>query len=201
LPSTPSSVRSERPRRWVVPLAAVLVVALIAAITAFAVSSGTDNEAAGNGRCPSQLPTDVAPVTVGEQVPDFSLPGLNGGCVHLSDFHGQPLVVNFWASWCHPCRVEFPLLADARDRYADRGVEVIGIDFRDIASDARAFAEEKRATWPLVIDEHNIVAKAFRVPPIPQTFFVARDGTLVSHVYGLTSARDLNAQIKRALKH
>jgi cytochrome c biogenesis protein CcmG/thiol:disulfide interchange protein DsbE len=178
----------------------LLVVALIAGITAFAVITGDDNGATGSKRCPSQIPADVEPVAVGDAIPNFSLPELDGDCVHLAGYRGHSLVMNFWASWCHPCRVEFPLLHEARDRFTDRGLEVIGVVHNDIASDARGFAEETGADWPLLFDEDNVVSKMFGVSQIPQTFFIARDGTLVSHVYGLTSARDLNAEIERLLK-
>ena len=137
---------------------------------------------------------------VGRDVPDFTLPALNGECFELSSYRGRPLVVNFWASWCHPCRTEFPLLEQAREHYEDDGLEVIGITYHDIASDARRFADEQDASWPLAVDDHDVVADAFGVRTIPETFFVAADGTVVSHVFGLTSARDLDAEIARLLK-
>ncbi len=182
------------------PVAALLVVALIAGITVVAVVVGDDQSKDSAGRCQRRISPDIDRVAVGETVPNFSLPDLDGQCVRLSRFRGQPLIVNFWASWCHPCRVEFPLLEAARSRYADDGVEVLGIIHDDIESDARGFAEEQGAEWPLLFDEDDTVSNLFGVTQIPQTFFISPDGTLVSHVYGLTSPRDLNAEIKRLLK-
>lgn len=176
------------------------MVALIAGITAWAVTTGDDGQSARDvSDCSTQVSPDVERVAIGNEVPEFSLPDLDGHCVRLAEYRGQPLVVNFWASWCHPCRTEFPLFEDARERYADRGLEVLGIVHDDIASDARGFAEARGTDWPLLLDDDDTVSKMFGVTSIPQTFFIARDGTLVSHVYGLTSGRDLNAEIERSL--
>jgi cytochrome c biogenesis protein CcmG/thiol:disulfide interchange protein DsbE len=150
--------------------------------------------------CAARVEPADATVAIGRDVPDFRLPNLDGGCFELARYRGRPLVVNFWASWCHPCRVEFPLLADARTKFASDDLEVIGVDYRDIVSDASAFAGAKGADWPLLNDEDGVVAKLFGVSQIPQTFFIARDGTIVSHVYGLTSVRDLNSEIERTLE-
>jgi peroxiredoxin len=178
----------------------LLVVTFIAGITALAVVSSSNDESR-SGRCPTHLPPDGEPLAIGDRMPNFTLPDLDGNCVSTAQFRGQPLIVNFWASYCRPCRIEFPLFEEARERYANNDLEVLGIDYQDIASDGKAFAEEKGADWPLFFDGDGDVAKLFDVgPSIPQTYFIARDGTVVSHVFGLTSPRDLNAEIARIVK-
>jgi len=119
--------------------------------------------------------------------------------VQLSDFRGRPLVINFWASWCNPCRDEFPLLAEARDRHEDDGLEILGITHDDIVSDSRRFADEQDAAWPLLVDEGNTVADVFRIGQIPQSFFIDADGRVRGHLFGFTTARELEAQVRRAL--
>lgn len=137
---------------------------------------------------------------VGQPAPDFQLPRLDGrGTIRLSELRGRPVVVNFWASWCNPCRQEFPLLRAARAKHRRAGLEVIGISYRDIPSDARAFARSENATWPLARDPGGAVAAGYGVRAIPQTFFVGRDGIVAARVFGLTSARDLDDTLAEIL--
>jgi len=137
---------------------------------------------------------------VGQPAPDFQLPRLDGrGTIRLSELRGRPVVVNFWASWCNPCRQEFPLLRAARAKHRRAGLEVIGISYRDIPSDARAFARSENATWPLARDPGGAVAAGYGVRAIPQTFFIRRDGIVAARVFGLTSARDLEDTLAEIL--
>jgi cytochrome c biogenesis protein CcmG, thiol:disulfide interchange protein DsbE len=135
----------------------------------------------------------------GEPAPDFTLATLNGETVRLSDLRGRPVVVNFWASWCNPCREEFPLLADALDEHGDRDLAVVGVTYRDIESDSRAFVEEFGATWPQAVDEDAEVARAYGVRAIPQTFFVARDGRIADRIFGFSSERALEEPLAKIL--
>jgi cytochrome c biogenesis protein CcmG/thiol:disulfide interchange protein DsbE len=175
------------------------VVVLVAAIT-FWISRDDSPRRAMDG-CAARVEPADATVAIGRDVPDFRLPNLDGGCFELARYRGRPLVVNFWASWCHPCRTEFPLLEDARERYDDEQLEVIGITYHDIASDSRRFADERDTAWPLAVDDDDVVADAFGVRTVPETFFIAADGTVVSHVFGFTTVRDLDDEIQRLLKH
>ena len=180
----------------------MVVVALVAAVTVAVVASGDDDGRGGpSGARGRPVPASVAtgPVEVGAPAPDFTLPGLSGGRVSLADHRGYPVVVNAWASWCNPCRREFPLLRSALRRYRRQGLVVIGVSFRDIPFDARAFARSQRADWPLARDPGGVFAAAYGVNRVPQTFFVDADGVLVSHVFGITSAADLDAEIAAIL--
>ncbi|TMK65059.1 MAG: redoxin domain-containing protein [Actinobacteria bacterium] len=192
MPSTPSSrpdgARVRRSR--LAALAAGLVV-LVGGVTAWAVTtSGADQ---------GETRRDVlaGPVTAGTPVPDFTLESLNGKQVTLSDFQGRPVMVNFWASWCHLCREELRVLAELRREH--RRLVVIGVTYRDIASDSRAFAKQARAKWPLVVDKNNKVAGAYGVRAIPQTFFIDADGVVRDRTFGLSSP-DLKRGLHKILK-
>lgn len=158
--------------------------------------AGSDGPARGKGRA-----TFVADGTaeVGGTVPDFTLPGLDGGTVALSDYAGTPVMVNFWASWCHPCREEFPLFEAAREKYAKEGLAIVGVSYQDIASDARAFVADQGAGWDFARDPGGRLAAAFGVRALPQTFFVDADGKIVDRQFGITSAEDLDKEIRTIL--
>ena len=188
-------------------MAVVLVLAVVTVAVVVA-SGGSDTpKAAAPVRATSDgEPTFVSPdgsAEVGAPAPDFALPALDSkggtGTVKLSDYRGRPVMLNFWASWCNPCRKEFPLLKAARAKHAKDGLEVIGVSYRDIASDGRDFAASRGATWPFARDPDGALAARYGVRAIPQTFFIARDGTIASRVFGITSAKDLEAQIRGIL--
>jgi len=149
-------------------------------------ATGTSPGSSAPGSCaPAVSP---GPATVGGVAPEFRLRGLEGGCVDLAALRGHPIVINFWASWCFPCREEMPLLRGAYAKHHTEGLEIVGIPYRDILSDSRAFAHKFGASWLLARDPDSAAANAYGVRPIPQSIFVRRDGTIASHIRGMTSA-------------
>ncbi len=126
---------------------------------------------------------------VNTKAPLFTTRDLNGNKVALKDFRGNLVVLNFWASWCIPCRKEFPLLAEA-DKL-DR-VAVLGVVFNDTESNAKKFMAENGGTWPGLKDDGSI-AKAYRVGPgIPATIVIGSGGlVLVRHIGELRSLADI----------
>jgi len=126
---------------------------------------------------------------VGDVAPTFSTFDLAGKAVRLADFRGQTVVLNFWASWCVPCRKEFPLLAqvDARPKVA-----VLGVVYKDTDANARAFMASHNGTWPGLKDDGRI-AKAYRVGPgIPATIVISPTGRVtLRHLGELRSITDL----------
>ena len=136
----------------------------------------------------------------GDTAPDFALRALSGDdTVRLSDYGGRPVVVNFWASYCRPCRKEFPLLADARSKHRDDGLQIVGVSVRDIPSDGRQFVKEQEAKWVFARDERATVAKEYGVRGLPQTFFIDADGTIRDRVFGELSAKDLDQSLRKIL--
>jgi cytochrome c biogenesis protein CcmG, thiol:disulfide interchange protein DsbE len=116
--------------------------------------------------------------------PDIALRDLDGQEVRLADYRGRPVIVNFWASWCLPCRAEFPLLRAARERYAEQGLEILGVVFDDDAEAAQRYMARAGATWPGLIDPGGAVAAAYKVTVPPLSFFVDPSGVVRSIAYG-----------------
>ena len=133
---------------------------------------------------------------VGDRAPDFALADLDGRPVRLADYAGRPVLLNFWASWCLPdCAEEFPLLASALEANEDIGLAAIGIVYRDRSEAARGFGQRFGATWPLVMDPGERVARAYGVFGPPETWLIASDGVLVSRHIGLFTAEELAAEL------
>jgi cytochrome c biogenesis protein CcmG/thiol:disulfide interchange protein DsbE len=158
-----------------------VVVLAIGVITWVAVAGGDNSD---NSSASTVQRTDVrnGGPQVGDRAPDFSATTLDGGRVSLSDYAGRPVVLNFWASWCNPCREEFPLFRQALGRHPDKYV-MLGVDNRDIASDAKDFTRNERADWPVAFDSSNAIYKAYGAVGLPQTFFIRPDGTIAARYY------------------
>jgi len=136
-----------------------------------------------------------------EPAPNFTLPRLHGnGELSLASLKGKAVVLNFWASWCGPCRDEVPVLERAWDRYRKHGVVVLGIDQQDVTGDARAFAKKYGVTYPLVRDGPGKVVATYGLTGVPETFFVGRSGKLVEHVAGQVNAEQVAQGIEAAMR-
>lgn len=131
----------------------------------------------------------------GKLAPDFLLPALQGDTVRLSDFRGRWVVLNFWASWCGPCRSETPELQLLFERDADR-VVVLGVSLQETADAARRFVHEFAVTYPIALDRDGSVAQGFGVSALPVTFLIDPDGRIVDTVRGQVSADRLAAWAK-----
>jgi cytochrome c biogenesis protein CcmG, thiol:disulfide interchange protein DsbE len=201
LPSTPSSAPPERPasrRSWLVILVGVIVVAGVAGVVAALTAS--DDESTGS--TPTSQVSVEGVAEVGDRAPDFELPALDGtGTVRLSDFRGRPVILNFWASWCDPCRDEFPVLKQALREHAGDDLAVVGVTYKDIPSDSRAFVRKMKAGWPIGEDERGTVgAEEYGVRALPQTFFIDADGKIVDRYFaGLTSEAELESALDKLL--
>jgi cytochrome c biogenesis protein CcmG/thiol:disulfide interchange protein DsbE len=189
----------------------VAVVLVVAAITAFAVSSSGDDSgsskpaATGTSGSTVKVRTFVdtaATAELGKPAPDFTLRTLDGDSVSLSSLKGRPVIVNFWASWCNPCRHEFPQLRKTIQKYKLDRLAVVGISFQDIDDDARAFAKKEHATWPLAVDIGNgVAAKTYGVRSVPTTFFITPDGVIADQVFGqLPTGRDFQTSLTKILQ-
>lgn len=132
---------------------------------------------------------------VGEPAPAFALADLDGNPLSLGDLRGRPVIINFWASDCIPCIEEFPLLTAAAAAHEGDQLAVVGIVVRDSSEAAREFLARMGATWPSAIDPGDAVASQYGIIGPPDSFFINRDGIVVSRHIGPLSAVDLESRL------
>lgn len=166
-------------------LVAGIAAAFIVAITAVSITAG-GTPSAGTRSAGKSAQAPVAP--------DFTVAVLGNAAkkISLSQYEGKPVVVNFWASWCDPCKKETPLLAQwYKDQHGT--VNLIGMDENDTAASALKFARAKGVTYPIGYDPQIKVADAYNVEGagIPQTFFLNAQHRIVDHIYGAVTTADL----------
>ena len=110
--------------------------------------------------------------------PDFTLKSATGENIKLSELRGQVVMINFWASWCGPCRQEMPLLDALHDRYAPMGFTLLGVNVEKDSSKARQLLEDVPVNFPILFDQKNQVSKDYDVVAMPSTVLVDRDGNI-----------------------
>jgi peroxiredoxin len=146
---------------------------------------------------PAGEPSNGIPVATdvnGQRLPDVEARSLDGRAVALRSLTGEPLVVNFWASTCLPCRKEMPDLEALHDAVGDR-VRIVGVNPQDSTDTAKEFADKVGATYELLRDPDGQVTTAFGVAGLPTTFFVSADGRILETRAGALSADELRATI------
>ncbi len=130
-----------------------------------------------------------AELTPGARAPDIELPLLEGtGVLSSDDLEGRPVVLNFWASWCIPCKEEAPLLERAWREYRDDGVVFVGVNIKDSVTDATEFIERFDITYPIVRDEREELVSKLGVYGIPETFFIDHRWRFLASVAGTEQA-------------
>jgi cytochrome c biogenesis protein CcmG/thiol:disulfide interchange protein DsbE len=142
-----------------------------------------------------------AEAKINRPAPGFTLQRIDKpGKLSLASLRGHPVILNFWASWCAPCRDEAATLEATWKRYRNRGLIVLGIDYQDLAGDARAFARKHGMTYPLIrYTEH--VAAIYGLTGVPETFFVDRKGKLVGdHIAGGVNYPDERPKFDQSLR-
>ncbi len=140
-------------------------------------------------------PLDIRTGTVGKPAAAFTADMLDGsGSLSLNSYAGQVVIVNFWASWCIPCKEENPALVRVWERYRTSDVILIGIVYQDSLDSARRYVRDNGVTWPTVTDEDGRIAFAFGVRGIPETYFIGTDGLIAGrHVGPIDEATLVNA--------
>jgi cytochrome c biogenesis protein CcmG/thiol:disulfide interchange protein DsbE len=136
---------------------------------------------------------------VGRPAPAFSLERLDGGHVTLDELRGRPVVLNFWASWCLPCREEAAMLTKLAADHADRGVVVIGVFYQDDAGSAADFMRRYGQTYPGLLDPSGRTALDYGVFGIPETYFIDADGVIRARQFGPLVAGELEFTMTKIL--
>ena len=146
----------------------------------------------------------------GKPAPEFTLEDLSGKKLSLSNYKGKALLINFWATWCAPCKIETPWLVELRNQYAPQGFEILGVSMDDIdrgdpeklnreKKEIARFVEQQHMPYPVLIDGDSISNPYGGLDDLPTSFFVDRNGTVVAAQMGLTSKDEIEANIKKSL--
>jgi len=165
---------SYRKRRWEI----VMLISLLAGIVWTVFSRFPSAVGAPLSSSPS--PREGFPA------PDFTLDTLDGGKVTLSDLRGKVVVVNFWATWCLPCREETPALEKAYEQYKDSGMVILGVNLtnQDVVSEVESFVQEFKLSYPILLDRDGSVSYLYQIKGLPTTFFINREGIIRTVLVG-----------------
>ena len=197
-PTTEAGATGAAPRRdWggvfrslVLPLG--LLAIILGGLWYWDARGATNIDDAGYGTVelpPERNATDRSPaVEIGRAAPDFLLETSTGGELRLSDLQGQPVVVNFWATWCPPCRAEMPELVAAYDRYRGDGLVIVAVNLQEADKQVEQFADEFGIEFPIVIDRDGELRTVWRLGGpfggIPSSYFIDASGVIRSVFYG-----------------
>jgi cytochrome c biogenesis protein CcmG/thiol:disulfide interchange protein DsbE len=174
-----------------IPIAVLIVVVALVALLAYGLASnepdrGVEQALVAGGR---------------EPAPDVDLPRLaGGGTASLADYRGKVVVLNFWASWCGPCKVESPLLQRWHERLAKQGGLVLGVDVQDISDDARAFVDEFNLTYPMLRDGPGDLRDDFGIVGLPESFVIDRRGRIAAVVRGVVDDEFMRERVAPLLR-
>jgi thiol-disulfide isomerase/thioredoxin len=137
---------------------------------------------------------------MGNVAPDFELPTLDGKNLKLSDLRGKAVLLNFWATYCGPCKVEMPWFVELQKEYGPQGFQIIGVAMDDASTeDINKFAKEMGVNYPVLIGKDSVADSYGGVSVLPTTFFLDRDGKLIAREFGLQSRSVFVDHIKKAL--
>ncbi|MDE3113077.1 MAG: redoxin domain-containing protein [Chloroflexota bacterium] len=183
-----TSTGTDLAKRKVLPVdrvvRAVIVLALVALVAVLALAFRRD-------------PQDIRTGTVGHPAPAFDLQRLDQpGRLRLADMRGKVVVVNFFASWCIPCKEEAPALVHAWERYRSSDVVLVGIAYQDTPEAAKAFHEQMGQTWPIAADDNGRTAISFGVFGVPETYFIGPDGVIAGRHIGPIDEQTLDNGIE-----
>jgi len=179
-------------------LAAVAFVALLAYGLTTKATNSTIDDALSRGESVPAPGFTLSSLAEGRDAGDAWAKAASDGDVSLSELRGTPLVLNFWASWCDPCRAEAKVLEKAWKQQSGSDVLFLGLDAQDAREDARDFISQFGLTFPHVRDPGNDTQRAWGVTGLPETYFIAADGSVVGHVIGTVDDGQLRDGIAAA---
>jgi peroxiredoxin len=164
------------------------------------VQPGETATAPNSAAAPDTPSAEGLPDLRGKQAPPFTLKTVDGKTVSLSDYKGKAVLVNFWATWCGPCKLEMPWLIDLQKKYAAQGFTVLGVSEDDDAAKTVAdFAARVGVNYPVLMSS-DAMSKAYGgIDYLPISYYIGRDGKIVAEVGGLISKAEIDANIQNAL--
>ena len=136
----------------------------------------------------------------GNPAPEFALQSLDGKTIHLADYRGKAVLLNFWATWCEPCKIEMPWFVELQNQYGPEGFQVVGIAMDDASQeDISKFARNMGVNYPILIGKEDVGDAYGGVQFLPATFYIGRDGKVMDKVFGLKGRSEIEDDIKKAL--
>ena len=137
-------------------------------------------------------------LTQNGDAPDFTLQSVEGKTIRLSDFRGKPVVLNFWATWCGPCKIEMPWFVDFQKQYGPSGVQFLGVAMDDASTkDIAEFANSMKVNYPILIGKESVGDAYGGVQFLPETFYIDRNGKIIDKAFGLKGRGEIEDDIKK----
>ena len=141
--------------------------------------------------------TDQAPV-IGKTAPEFQLQSLDGQSISLSSLRGKPVLINFWATWCGPCRMEMPYMQEIHDEWSGEGLVMLAINIGESSDLVGQFMKNQGLSFPVLLDMQGEVAKQYGVRAIPTTFFIDKGGIIREKKIGaFQNAKDIEGYLEK----
>lgn len=135
----------------------------------------------------------------GSTVQQISSQSPDGGCVQLSDLEGEVIMLNFWATWCPPCRAEMPTIQNAYETYSDQGFKVLAINNGEGAGTINSFLETHGLTFPVAMDQSSRISRTFGIRNFPTSVFIDEDGNVLAQHTGMISPTQLERYIQSGM--
>jgi thiol-disulfide isomerase/thioredoxin len=157
-------------------------------------------------RRPAAAPAGAALTSAdpsGRLAPDFELKSIDGKSYKLADLRGKAVLLNFWATWCPPCKIEIPWFIELQKQYAGQGLIIVGVAMDDDSNKQKVvsdFANEMKIDYPILLGTDQVADQYGGVDALPTTFFIGRDGKIVRRVMGLAGHSEFEDDIQAALK-
>jgi len=149
----------------------MLVITLVSVLTSGLVMAGCS-------------PSSAQGVEVGNLAPDFQLQSLDGQTVSLGNLQGKPVLINFWATWCPPCRSEMPYIQEVYEEWVNRGLVVLALNIGESSSKVEEFMQNHNLSFIVLLDTKQDIAQRYNITGIPTTFFIDKDGIIQDKIIG-----------------
>lgn len=144
-------------------------------------------------------PPPATTADVGQAAPNMRLPLVGGGEIELATYRGRPVILNFWATWCEPCRAEMPVFERAQQQYRDKGLVVLGVDFQERDDQIQVFQQEVGVTFPSLVDRTGETTRQWRATGLPTTFLIDRQGIIQDVRVGAFTDEMLQSKLVKLL--